>query len=105
MLIVRGINVFPSQVEHALMSIPGAGNHFQVIVERTGALGSMTVRIEVSESAFSDKIDDLMALKEKIAHTLRNTINIKVNVELVEPGSLPRSKGKADRVIDKRWTE
>ncbi len=102
MLIIRGINVFPSQVEYALMGIPEVGQHFQIVVERKGALDDMLVRVELSKGSFSDKITDLMQVRQKVEHRLRNSLNVNVNVELVEPGSLPRFEGKSKRVIDKR---
>jgi phenylacetate-CoA ligase len=102
MLIIRGINVFPSQVEYALMAIPEVGQHFQIVVERKGALDDMLVRVELSKGSFSDKITDLMNVRQKVEHRLRNSLNVNVNVELVEPGSLPRFEGKAKRVVDKR---
>ncbi|MFP4170109.1 MAG: phenylacetate--CoA ligase family protein [Methanomassiliicoccales archaeon] len=102
MLIIRGVNVFPSQVEHALMSIPELGSQFQIVVDRKGSLDSMLVRVEVSPEAFSDKIKDLMEMKRRVTHRLRTTLNIGVDVELADPGSLPRFQGKAQRVIDRR---
>jgi phenylacetate-CoA ligase len=102
MLIIRGINVFPSQIEYALMAIPEVGQHFQIVVERKGALDDMLVRVELKTESFSDKITDLMQIRQKVEHRLRNSLNVNVNVELVEPGSLPRFEGKAKRVIDKR---
>ncbi|MDN7025413.1 phenylacetate--CoA ligase [Methanoculleus sp. FWC-SCC1] len=102
MLIIRGINVFPSQVEHALLEIPGIGRHFQIVVDRQGALDTMLVRVEISEEAFSDKITDLMVLKKKVENRLRSTLNVAVGVELVEPGTLPRFEGKSKKVIDRR---
>ncbi|OPX66493.1 MAG: long-chain-fatty-acid--CoA ligase [Methanoregulaceae archaeon PtaB.Bin056] len=102
MLIIRGINVFPSQIEYALMSIPEVGQHFQIIVDRRGALDDMLVQVEVKREAFSDKITDLMSIRKKVEHKLKNILNVAVNVELVEPGSLPRFEGKAKRVIDRR---
>ncbi len=102
MLIIRGINVFPSQIEYALMGIPQLGGHFQIVVERKGSLDNMLIRVEVTPEAFSDKITDLMALKQKVSHVLRNSLNVAVDVELVEPGTLTRFEGKAKRVVDKR---
>ena len=102
MLIIRGINVFPSQVEYSLMSIPELGEHFQIVVERKGALDSMLVRVELKSAAFSDKLDDLIKLKNKVGHVLRNNLNVAVDVELVSPGTLTRFEGKAKRVIDRR---
>jgi len=102
MLIIRGINVFPSQVEFALMGIPEVGQHFQIVVERKGALDDMLVRVELTKESFSDKITDLMKIRQKVEHKLRNTLNVAVDVEMVDPGSLPRFEGKSKKVIDKR---
>lgn len=102
MLIIRGINVFPSQVEYALMGVPEVGQHFQIVVERKGALDDMLVRVELAKDFFSDKITDLMQIQEKVEHRLRNSLNVNADVELVEPGSLPRYEGKSKKVIDKR---
>jgi len=102
MIVVRGINVFPSQVESVLMRIPEIGENYQIIVNRKGPLDVMTVKVEVTESTFSDKISDLMSLSKMVGKELRNVLNISAKVELVEPGTIPRSMGKAQRVIDKR---
>lgn len=102
MLIVRGINVFPSQIEFALMAIPEVGQHFQIIIDRKGALDNLLVRVELNKESFSDKINDLMRIQQKVEHRLRNSLNVNVDVELVEPGSLPRFEGKSKRVVDKR---
>ncbi len=102
MIVVRGINVFPSQVESVLMRIPEVGDNYQIIVDRKGPLDVMTVEVEVTEQVFSDKIADLMTLSKRVSKELKNVLNIMAEVELVEPGSIPRSMGKAKRVIDKR---
>lgn len=102
MIVVRGINVFPSQVESVLMRLPEVGDHYQIIVDRKGALDVMTVEVEVTEQVFSDKIADLMTLSKRVSKELKNVLNITAEVDLVEPGSIPRSMGKAKRVIDKR---
>ncbi len=102
MIIVRGINVFPGQVESVLMTIPEVGNHFMIIVDRIGPLDSMKVQIEMNESVFSDKMSDMMALERKISGALKSVLNLAAEVELVEHGSLPRSEGKSKKVIDKR---
>jgi len=102
MIIVRGINVFPSQVESVLMRIPEIGDNYQIIVDRKGPLDVMTVKVEVTESTFSDKIADLMSLSREVGRQLKNVLNITAEVELVEPGAIPRSEGKAQRVIDMR---
>jgi phenylacetate-CoA ligase len=102
MLIIRGINVFPSQIEHALLTIPEVGEHFMIEVDRKGALDDLLVKVEISHEAFSDKIIDLMRIREKVERVLRGALNIAVTVELAEAGSLPRFEGKAKRVIDRR---
>ncbi len=102
MLIIRGINVFPSQVESVLMTIPEVGEHFQIVAERNGELDDLTVRVEVGKTAFSDKIADLMKLEKKIQYELKKVLNLQTKVELVETGTLPRSMGKSQKVIDKR---
>jgi len=102
MLIIRGVNVFPSQIEHVLMQSGEVGKHFQIVVEREGALDKMTVKVEVNEKAFSDKINDMIALKNRIKERLRHVLNINTEVELLESGTLPRYEGKAKRIIDER---
>lgn len=102
MLIIRGINVFPSQVEYTLMTIPELGEHFQIVVDRKGVLDTMRVRVELKPSAFSDKLSDLMKLKKNAEYALKNSLNVAAEVELLEPGSLARFEGKAKRVIDNR---
>ncbi|KAF1078017.1 phenylacetate--CoA ligase family protein [Methanogenium sp. MK-MG] len=102
MLIIRGINVFPSQVEHTLLSIPEVSGHFMIEVNRVGALDNMLVKVELNPEAFSDKINDILDIRRKVGHTLKNMLNVSVDVEISEPGSLPRFEGKAKRVIDRR---
>jgi len=102
MLIIRGINVFPSQIEYALMAIPEVGQHFQIVVERKGALDDLLVRVELNKESFSDKITDLMQIRHKVENRLRSSLNVNVSIDLVEPGSLPRFEGKSKKVIDKR---
>lgn len=102
MLIVRGINVFPGQVESVLMDIPEVGEHFMIIVDRINELDIMKVQIEMTDAAFSDKVTDIMDLEKKVGAALKSVLNIAVKVELVEHGSLPRSMGKAKKVIDNR---
>jgi len=102
MLIVRGINVFPSQIEHALMSVPELGQHFQIVVDRKGALDSLLVRVELRPESFSDRISELMDLKNRVSHVLKNALNVAADVELLGPGTLKRFEGKAKRVVDRR---
>jgi phenylacetate-CoA ligase len=102
MLIIRGVNVFPSQIEHVLMSIEGVEPHYQIIIDKEGALDVMEVQVEVSEEIFSDEIKVLERLSKKIEQELKETLAVSCRVKLVEPRSIQRSEGKAKRVIDKR---
>ncbi len=101
MLIIRGVNVFPSQVEHVLMKIPGIGDNYQIIVDRD-ILDTLKVKVEVTEETFSDKMKDMVALQRRVQEELAAVLNVGAKVELVEPGSIPRSPGKAVRVVDLR---
>ncbi|HJH29262.1 MAG TPA: phenylacetate--CoA ligase family protein [Methanosarcinaceae archaeon] len=102
MLIIRGINVFPGQIESVLMNISEVGEHFMIIVDRVNELDTMKVQIEMTDAAFSDKLNDIMSLEKKVASSLKSVLNLAVEVELVENGSLPRSMGKSKKVIDNR---
>lgn len=102
MLIIRGINVFPSQVEYTLMTIPEVGQHFQIVVDRKGALDDMMVRVELKKEFFSDKIPDLMRIRNRVESRLKNALNVNVEVDLLEPGTLPRFEGKSKKVVDRR---
>ena len=102
MLIIRGVNVFPSQIENVLMSIEGTEPHYQIVIDRKGALDDVTVMVEVSESIFFDEMKKQHELIETIKKRLSSELNISVNVKLVEKKSLERTEGKAKRVIDNR---
>ncbi|MBF0569936.1 MAG: phenylacetate--CoA ligase [Candidatus Omnitrophica bacterium] len=102
MLIIRGINVFPSQIEYVLLKIEGTQPHYLLVVERENNLDTLEVWVEVEEKMFSDEIKQLRALEEKIKREIENVLGIDVKVKLVEPKSIERSEGKAKRVIDKR---
>jgi len=102
MLVVRGINVFPSQIEHVLFSLPEVGEQFMVYLDRIHQLDEMTIEVEMSRNAFSGELRDLIRVQEKIASALRETLGIRTDVKLVEPGKLPRFEGKAKRVVDRR---
>ena len=102
MLIIRGVNVFPSQVEHVLMGIEGVEPHYQIVVERQGNLDTMLVQVEVSGSIFSDEIRVLEKLAKKIESEIKDMLGVTCKVKLVEPRTIQRSEGKAQRVIDKR---
>jgi phenylacetate-CoA ligase len=102
MLIVKGVNVFPSQIESILFEIEGTEPHYQIIVERKGALDDITVLVEVEESIFFDEMKKQHKLIELIKKKLATELGITVDVKLVEKKTLERSEGKAKRVIDKR---
>jgi phenylacetate-CoA ligase len=104
LLIVRGVNVFPTQIEQVLLRTEGVEPHYQIVVDR-GAdhLDDLEVMVEVSEGLFSDETKDMEMLKKNIENKMRQDLGISVNVKLVEPKSIPRVEvGKAKRVIDKR---
>ena len=102
MLIIRGVNVFPSQIESVLMEIEEVDPHYLLIVDRIGHLDTLEVRVEVPERIFTGNLRDLEDLTEKIKHKIDSLLNISVKVKLVEPRSIERSVGKAKRVIDNR---
>jgi phenylacetate-CoA ligase len=102
MLIIRGVNVFPSQVEHVLMGIKGVEPHYQIVVEREGNLDTMQVQVEVSENIFSDEIRVLENLANKIKADIKDYLGVTCSVKLVEPKTIQRSEGKAQRVFDRR---
>lgn len=102
MLIIRGVNVFPSQIEHVLMSIEGVEPHYQIIVGREGSLDVVEVQVEVSENIFSDEVKVLEKLGKKIEREIKDLLGISCKVKLVEPKTIQRSEGKAKRVIDNR---
>ena len=102
MLIIRGINVFPSQIEYTLMRIQGVGDQYMIEVTREGDLDDMKIYVEIRPEVFSDKVADMMILRARIESELKKYLNIAAVVELKAPGELPRFEGKAKRVIDKR---
>jgi phenylacetate-CoA ligase len=102
MLIVRGVNLFPSQVENVLLEMSETKPHYQLILNRINNLDTLELKVEVDEAFFQDKISQLESLQKKIERTLENALGISIRVMLVEPRMLERSEGKANRVIDKR---
>lgn len=102
MLIINGVNVFPSQIEEVIMAIKEVGNNYSILVEKDGALDRLTVKTEVGPEIFMDDARPLNALKERIKRTLQASISISPRVELHEPGALPVHEGKAVRVADLR---
>jgi phenylacetate-CoA ligase len=102
MLVIRGVNVFPSQIEHVLLSLPEVGEQFMVYIDRVKHLDEMTIDVELNREYFSGELRDLSNIQKKVAGALRETLGLRTTVNLVEPGTLPRFEGKAKRVIDRR---
>jgi phenylacetate-CoA ligase len=103
MLIVRGINVFPSQIENVLMSMPEIGNYFQVIVDRPKhGLDELTIQVEMKDEAFTGELSDLSRIQKRVEDRLKSVLNVRSRIELVEKGSIERTAGKSKKVIDKR---
>lgn len=102
MLIIRGVNVFPSQIESVLMETPEIQPHYQLVVDRKGNLDTLTVNVEISEDSFSDAIKNLQRLESKISDNIKEYLGVSAQVKLVEPKTIERSQGKAVRVIDNR---
>lgn len=102
MLIIRGVNVFPSQIEEVLVSIENCEPHYQLVVRREGSMDTLEVCIEVTENIFFDEMKMQRAFLEKVEKKIESVLGVGVTVRLVEPNSIPRPEGKALRVIDKR---
>ncbi|MDD1673457.1 MAG: phenylacetate--CoA ligase, partial [Methanomicrobiales archaeon] len=102
MLVIRGINIFPSQIEHVLRALPEVGEQFMVIIDRVNYLDEMTIEVEMNRDFFSGELRDLTRVQQKISGALQDILGIRITIRLVEPGSLPRFEGKAKRVIDRR---
>jgi phenylacetate-CoA ligase len=102
MLIIRGVNVFPSQIESVLMEVEGVEPHYQLIVSREGTLDILEIQVEVNESIFTDEIKGLERLAKRVEDDIKDLLGVSCQVRLVEPKTIQRSEGKAKRVIDKR---
>ncbi|MDR3581432.1 MAG: phenylacetate--CoA ligase [Oryzomonas sp.] len=102
MLIIKGVNVFPSQIEEVLVAIEGCEPHYQLVVDRKGAMDVLEVCIEVTEHIFFDEMKKQRAFLEMVEKKIDSVLGVGVTVKLVEPNSIPRNEGKASRVIDKR---
>ncbi|MDO9559960.1 MAG: phenylacetate--CoA ligase [Syntrophales bacterium] len=102
MMIIKGVNIFPIQIERKLMGIPGVGNNFLIVLERVDFTDLMTVKVEVQREYFMGDLRQLEALRRRIVEELKSDILITPKVDLVEPDSLPVSEGKAKRVLDNR---
>ena len=103
MLIIRGANIFPTQIEEVLMRVEGTEPHYQLVLRKKGHLDDLEVKVEVSDSMLFDEMKQMQELKDLISHRLRQTLGISVKITLVEPKAIERSMGKAKRVIDLRY--
>jgi len=104
MLIIKGVNVFPSQIEEVLVAIEGCEPHYQLVIDRKGALDTLEVCIEVTENIFFDEMKRQRAFLEMVEKRIDSVLGVGVSVRLVEPNSIPRHEGKASRIIDNRAT-
>ena len=102
MLIIRGVNVFPSQIEEALLKVEGTAPQYLIELTRPGSLDEVTVHVEMQRQLLSDRMSDMQALRDRLQRQIQAVTGICAQVNLVEPGSLERSAGKAKRVLDKR---
>ena len=102
MLIIRGVNVFPSQIESIIMETKGVEPHYQLVIDRVASLDQLTVLVEVNERLFSDEIKNLQVMGRTLEKNIRETLGVAAEVKLVEPKTIQRSEGKAVRVVDKR---
>jgi phenylacetate-CoA ligase len=102
MLIIRGVNLFPSQVETVLLEMSGIKPHYLLIVDRVNNLDTLELKVEVDEAFFQDKISQLESLRQKLQLNLENSLGLTIKVTLVEPKMIERSEGKSQRVLDKR---
>ncbi|MBR3927840.1 MAG: phenylacetate--CoA ligase [Clostridia bacterium] len=102
MLVIRGVNVFPSQIESVLVGVRGVAPHYMLIVDRKKATDSLEIQVEVTDDMFSDSIGGLDLIKKEIAEKIKSVVGIKAEITLVAPHTIPRSEGKAKRIIDKR---
>jgi phenylacetate-CoA ligase len=102
MLIIRGVNVYPSQIEDALLQVEGVEPHYLIVVDRAGAMDTLEVRIEVAGEMFSDMMSDMVAFTGRVSARIQSVVGLQTKVTLVEPGTIERTVGKARRVIDNR---
>ena len=102
MLIIRGVNVFPSQVESVLLTIKEVAPYYQLVVDRKNNLDTLEVKVEINEQIFSDSVKEISAIESEIRRKLDSVLGISAKVTLVEPHTIERSEGKAKRIIDKR---
>lgn len=102
MLIIRGVNVFPSQIEEVLLKIPGVSPHYMLVVDRVNSTDKLEVQVELTDEIFSDTVADIEKIGRNITEQIKSVVGIAAKVKLVPPKSIPRSEGKAKRIIDNR---
>lgn len=102
MLIIRGVNVFPAQIESMLLETEGVGPHYQLILRREGSMDTLEIQVEVDENVFSDEIKHLQRLEQKLTKSIKEFLGVTAQIKLVEPQTIARSKGKAQRLVDYR---
>ena len=102
MLIIRGVNIFPSQIETVLLEMDETSPHYHIVVDRVNNLDILRVEVEVDERFFLDKISQLQSIRQKLTGNLESALGISVDVKLVEPKTIQRSEGKSMRVTDNR---
>ena len=102
MLIIRGVNVFPSQIESVLVGVDGVAPFYMLIVDRVNSSDTLEIQVELTEPMFSDTVSHIENVRKYITDQIKSVVGIAANVKLVAPKSIPRSEGKAKRVIDRR---
>jgi phenylacetate-CoA ligase len=102
MLIIRGVNVFPSQIESVLLEMSETKPHYLLVVDRENNLDTIEIQVEVEEQFFSDEVKELENLRRRIHANISSLLGLSASIRLVEPGTIERSMGKAQRVVDKR---
>ena len=102
MFIIRGVNVYPSQVESALLRTEASLPHYQIVLTRTSGLDRMEVRVEVTGEMLSDRLSEMEGLQRRFARSIEQITSLHTEVTLVQPGTIPRSEGKAKRLLDNR---
>jgi phenylacetate-CoA ligase len=102
MLVIRGVNVFPSQIETVLLRVAGVAPHYQLIVDRVNSTDTLEVQVELTEEMFSDTVADVERIRDEIKEGIKSVVGIAASIKLVPPKSIQRSEGKAKRTIDKR---
>lgn len=102
MLVIRGVNVFPSQIEEVLLKIPGVAPHYMLVVDRKNSTDRLEIQVELTDEIFSDTVADIEKIQNKISEQVKSVVGISAVIKLVPPKSIPRSEGKAKRIIDNR---